>query len=222
MHHTVIEIKNFPTEVEIVKKQAARHYSAAYMTAIPKPIRDLIGVSYKFERGILCDNAGNKLVSNQKDVGKPYTWVINGNSFITGTMSKRLREIIFRKMKEYIRPFIKPIKPLPHVPLVIWMEFHYPVKDNWDVDNHTWLWFKWFQDCLQDQAKIENDSARNIRSTGLAVLIPAKLNERKIVFHIQSLEGTYVSWESIIAGSKAWTGGIPNQTVLKICHPESM
>ena len=219
MHHTTIEIKGFPTEVEIVKKQGARYYNAAYMSAIPKAIKDSIGILYRFDKGILCDNAGNKVVSNPKEVGKPYNWPINGNSFITGTMSKKLRELIFRKMKEYIRPFVKPIKPLPHVPLVVWMEYHFPIKNKWDLDNHTWLWFKWFQDCLQDQAKIENDDAMNIRATGLVVLVPAKMSERKIVFHIQSLEGSYVSWDSIIAGSKAWTGKTPESVVLKICHP---
>jgi hypothetical protein len=201
--HYVVEVRKFPYEIQVSERKAAKYHKKSAEAAIPKKYMDSLGVSYFFNKaGFLVNKAGQRVVKNTKTVGKPNMVAINGQKFSSG-MHHKQRAIIFSKMKKYLSGYVfQQIKgQIPTgTPIVIWMEYHRPVGiGNWDLDNATWMWFKWFNDVLKETGKIPEDNITIIQSTNAAFFFPTDTDdERKLVFHIQPLYGTTFKLTTLI------------------------
>jgi hypothetical protein len=202
------------------KEQRPKYYKESQQSLIPHKVKKLIGKSLCFHNGILTDRmTGKPIVANSDKVGTPNTWHINGNDFVSHGLPKILREVIFRKMKAFLKPYVRGIKK-PNGSIGIWLEYHYPLREEYDLDNHSWLWFKWFQDVLVESGVISTDSIMKIKFTGGTLFVPAKIENRKLVFHIQSMETLKVSWKDVIEGSKEHSGAYPKVNRLKVFYDD--
>lgn len=133
---------------------------------------------------------------------------INGQRLYSG-LNPHVRSSIVTQMHDYVREHINDQlkgKSLDHLyPLRIRLEFHAPVnfgdvrmikgevrwkapekgyKAKWDADN-MWIWGKTFNDTLNEEGYVRDDSVDYIRAAGEVKHVPVDhFDDRKLVFII--------------------------------------
>lgn len=199
--HIQVTIPEFKTHVRMSEKRVAKFYKRTALASIPEHIKSEIGTTYRFGSDkILRDSKGVKVIANNRSIGTPNDWKINGQSIVTG-MHHEARAHIFKRMKTYLKEYVvKQVPVIPDEPIVIWLEYHAPIGiGNWDLDNASWLWFKWFNDSLVENKKLSGDTINNIVCTNCTEFIPVEREEdRKLIFHIQPYRTTRTTWKMFI------------------------
>lgn len=117
---------------------------------IPKRLQK---IQCYWKKGYLYGPDGRRVVANPRVAGKPKYLSISGNKFSTGYESPLIRNKIVRGLKDYYRPFVRKMKPIP-------LEF-FPIRVEWDIytvvspanfdlDN-LWVYYKYMEDCLHER-----------------------------------------------------------------------
>ena len=170
LEEIVLTIKNPIEHVETAKARRARYFNTK---------KDKIPLKYLNKK--LYVIKGNKIfnketkkevIKNNKSVGKPNYWKINGNDLYSATLHPMLRKTIAVKVHDYLYEYVKELPQLSSkLTKGVYLSVKFVIFDTmpedhfWDCDN-KWPWTKWFNDTLTEHKKWSDDDIRYVRFAG--------------------------------------------------------
>lgn len=199
-----VEIPQYPTKIKVSNCERAVYYKKK--DKLPKKY---CTEEYSFTRtgGILIDGRGRPVLKNPSKVGKEKFEILSGNKLNSGYGSPIIRNLIARQLKDFYRPYVRVLDPLPLevFPLRIEWDIYTTVNiPNFDLSN-LWFYYKYFEDTLHEIEDprdadlpfklrrqfvpiIPDDSIRYVTHPGNnPKLIPvAEYDDRKFIFRLYS------------------------------------
>lgn len=124
----------------------------------------------KFPSGkfLLCDKTtGLRVIANPKVHGTEKWKVINGQKIYNGEVDKWDRAKMISTLKDYFKPYVEKLSPILKFPLHITYHFYdnfqnNPLLEKKDLDNHSYIYGKCFQDVLTSCGIIKDDSTEYV------------------------------------------------------------
>lgn len=178
-----IEIRctDFPLEVQISKKQRAKYYTKRGKYRIPTKYQK----NPQFKMGKLVDENGEYVLRNPTQAGQPKMLRLSGNVFLSS--QKHVKNTVVTALHEYYDQFVTLMPPIDNFPIIIeWgviADMHDP-EFRWDMSN-MWHYYKYFEDNLQKNGIIPNDSKKYVVGAPGPVLYPER-GKRDLLFRIHT------------------------------------
>lgn len=173
-------IKDYIRKIKLSDSRRAIYYKwngKEFSKKLPKKYQTTdykIGYSKNIGKGkqpvLVNATTGQPVIANPKVSGTEKWVVINGQKIYNNEIDKWRRNVIVSRLKDYFSDFISQLTPLTkeNYPLSItyifyddFSEYSYTDKNDQergkDLDNHSFIYAKCFQDCLVDNKIIKND-----------------------------------------------------------------
>lgn len=159
-----VVIKDFIDKVRISEKRRPVYYKFSDKIPLKYQTEDYVFTAL----GMLIDkNTGQRVIKNNKSVGKERFWKISGQDLWSG-INPHLRSKIAKEMKKYFYEFFRDIPPIENYPIGISIEFY---DDHmYDLDNQGYIYVKTIMDCLCGNV----DFVRSINDSGEIEYTPDK------------------------------------------------
>lgn len=189
-----VEIPEWASTYQKSAKRAPKYWEYKDKDKLPKKhverLREtplIIG-----KKAYCCDSEEERFLKNTKTAGKPNLWVLNGQDLYNATVNWRLRKTIAKFYHNYFSKYIKeqlqPIELREGEKFSISCDMYdirrYPMPDA----SNMWLLEKFFEDALQEQGIIPDDSPDYVIESGRKryywVDDP---KDRKLVFTIKTI-----------------------------------
>jgi len=186
-------IPEFPTQILLSKARRATYYTKENRDSLPKYLLAKVhSKEYSFinkgtkknSKLILCDNHGTPIIKNKLSVGKPRYATMSGNDFMSG-MHPGVRSKMVHTLKNFYKPFIKDLPVFdPSKQLRVFWKLSTVLSGEWDPSN-LFFYYKYFEDTLVDEHKLQNDTYQFVKQPGNAPFISPveKWEERKFEFY---------------------------------------
>lgn len=135
---------------------------------------------------------GERVVRNEKKVGKVREVVINGQRILSGNIKTFEKDKLLNEIKNFARPYVKTIKPIERFPLVLRLkvydtptELEFGSNQEWDLENRMLPYGKAIHDLLVDEGIIPDDNAYYITGPMQPMLYPIEnYSKKKLILSI--------------------------------------
>ena len=189
----IITFPNYLDRIQVTKNRKVKYFLKDASKVIPKKYHNntygFIGYKNKDRIEYILTNkeTNEKVIANPKAAGTPKNIMINGQSIYNQGINKFTRAIVMNRLKAYFKEYLTDVDSSTwQYPIKIKYNFYTTNNRRFDLDNHSNLYIKAFQDCLTNLNIIPDDNVNYINNIESQFTEIENYEDRKLEVEIVS------------------------------------